>query len=422
MIPTFFSRRLLIPVVVLALASAALLAARSPKTSALLIAAGLAKAPEAADTFTVTPGTLTFRIETTGTLRATSLQTFGGPPAFGQYWQFQLVNIIAEGKNVKKDEVLMMFDAQRVNEDMMRFQNELDQANKELDKTKAQIDLERQELTAKLTEAETNFEKLKVKQRISSDIEASRNVELDMLAVEQARREVEALKERIDWHKKSSEATYNIIASRKSRAENKVTQINQGRANFQIKADRDGVVVYKTKWNGEKFQVGENVWSGQTILEIPDLNTLVAEAFVPEVDIGKIKLDQRVEVTIDAFPGKSYTGKVKKMDTLVKQKSWDIQNKILSVEIALDNLDTNLMRPAMGIKTKIETAAITDCLFVPLKAVHTSADGAQVKVRTATGWRDQHVQLGEANATEVVILEGLKAGEQVASDYGKVKL
>ena len=417
-----FTRRWIITLVVFSVGVAALFAVRSPRAAALLALSGLAKPADEVETFTVTPGTLTFRVETTGTLRATSVQSFGGPLAFGQYWQFQLVSIIPEGKNVKKGEMLMMFDAQKINEDLMKFQNDLDQANKELEKTKAQIDLERQELTAKLAEAETNHERLKLKQRISSDIEVARNVELDMLAVEQARREVEALQERLEWHKKSSEATYNIIASRKARAENKVAEINQGRANFQAKADRDGVVVYKTKWNGEKFQIGENVWSGQPILDIPDLNTIRAEAFVPEVDIGKIKLGQRVEITIDALPGKPYTGKVKQMDTLVRQKAWDIQNKILSVEIELDQLDTNLMRPAMGVKTKIETGAISDCLFVPLKAVHTTVDGAQVKVRTASGWRAQSVKLGEANANDVVILEGLKDGDRVASDFAKVKL
>ena len=415
------AQRITFTLVLLLLATAILLFARSPKSAALLTAAGLAKPVAEAETITVTPGTLSFRVETPGTLRATSVQSFGGPPAFGNYWNFQLVSIIPEGRNVKKGETLLMFDAQQIGMDLMRFQNELDQANKELEKTNAQIALERQELTAKLAEAENNYEKLKLKQRISSDIEASRNVELDQLGVEQARREVEALKERLEFHQKSSAATQAIIASRKARAENKVNQINQGRANFQAKADRDGVVVYKTKWNGDKFQVGENVWSGQEIIDIPDLNTLRAEAFVPEVDIGKIKLGQRAEITIDAFPGKSYTGKVMKMDTLVRQKAWDIQNKILYVEIELDRLDTSLMRPAMGIKTKIETGALTNCLSVPLKAVRNTATGAQVKVRTLDGWRDQAVKLGEANATDVVIVEGLHAGDRVASDYAKVK-
>ena len=75
----------------------------------------------------------------------------------------------------------------------------------------------------------------------------------------------------------------------------------------------------------------------------------------------------------------------------------------------------------MNIRTKIETGSITDCLTVPLKAVRTTAEGAIVKVKTETGWHDQLVKLGEANATDVVITDGLKAGERVASDYTKVK-
>ncbi|HZS04904.1 MAG TPA: efflux RND transporter periplasmic adaptor subunit [Blastocatellia bacterium] len=415
------ARRITAILLTLAVLITASMFARSARFNSLLAATGLAKTEAAVETITVAPGPLAFRVEATGTLRAASVKSYGGPPAFGSYWNFQLVSMVPEGKSVKTGEVLLMFDAQRVKEDLMKYQNELDQANKELEKTKAQIDLERQELTSKLAEAENKYEKLKLKQRISSDIEAAKNIELDMLGIEQARREVEALKERIEWHRKSSDATYNIIASKKARAENKVNEIRRGMENFQAKADRDGVVVYKSKWNGEKFQIGETVWSGFPVLDIPQLDTIRAEAFVPEVDIGRIRLDQRAEVTIDAFPGRSYTGKVKKMDTLVRPKAWDIPNKVLSVEIELDRLDTGIMRPAMSIRAKIETGSITDCLSVPLRAVHTTAEGATVKVRTQNGWREQAVKPGEANSTDVVITEGLKAGDQVASDYSRVK-
>ena len=209
---------------------------------------------------------------------------------FANYWNFQIVNLVAEGKQVKAGEQLITFEAQRIREDLQRFQNELDQANKELEKTRTQIDLERQELKTKLAAAENNYEKLKLKQTRD---DGSRVAEQDRRGPPGLRtgapREVEAIKERIDWHKKSSEATYQIIVSKKARAENKVNEIKKGMENFQAKADRDGVVIYKTKWNGDKFRVGENVWMGQMILEIPDLNTIIAEAFVPEVDIGKVK-------------------------------------------------------------------------------------------------------------------------------------
>ena len=381
----------------------------------------LPKATATGDEVVIAPKTLVFGVDATGLLRATSVQNFGGPPMFANYWNFQIVNLVAEGKQVKAGEQLITFEAQRIREDLQRFQNELDQATKELEKTRTQIDLERQELQTRLAAAENNYEKLKLKQTRDLGVESLTKIEEDRLAFEQARREVEAIKERLDWHKKSSEATYQIIASKKARAENKVNEIKKGMENFQAKADRDGVVIYKTKWNGDKFRVGENVWMGQMILEIPDLNTIIAEAFVPEVDIGKIKTGQRAEVTIDAFPDKVYSGSIKSVGTLVRPKAWDIPNKILDIQIALDQLDTSIMRPSMSVKAKVETSSIENCLAVPLKAVRTTAEGSMVKVKTDQGWREQRIKLGESNGAEVVIIEGLKAGDRIGADFAKAK-
>jgi HlyD family secretion protein len=373
------------------------------------------------DETSVAAKTMTFSVDAVGILRATSVRNYGAPPEFGNYWQFQIVNLVPEGKQVKSGDSLITFDAQKVRDDLQRLQNELDQAKKELDKTKVQIDLERQELQARMATAENNFEKLKLKQTNDPKFDIPNKVEEDRLALEQARREVEALKERAEWHQKSSDATYQIIVSKKARAENKVNEINRGMENFQAKSDRNGVVIYKTKWNGERFQVGENVWSGQSILEIPDLNTIIAEAFVPEVDIGKVKIGQRAEITIDAFPGKSYTGVVKSIGTLIRPKAWDIPNKILEVQITLEQLDAAIMRPAMSVKTRIETASTPDCLAIPLKAIRTTTEGSKVKVKVGQGWREQFVRLGESNGIEVVIMEGLKTGDRIASDFSKAK-
>jgi HlyD family secretion protein len=381
----------------------------------------LPKATATGDAVVVAPKTLVFGVDTTGLLRATEVQNFGGPPMFGNYWQFQIVNMAAEGKQVKAGEQLIAFDAQRIRDDLQRFQNELDQATKELEKTRTQIDLEGQELQSKLAAAQNNYEKLKLKQARDMQVEVFNKVEEDRLAFEQARREVEAFKERLDWHKKSSEATYQIIVSKKARAENKVNEIKKGMENFQAKADRDGVVIYKTKWNGEKFRVGESVWMGQSLLEIPDLNTIIAEAYIPEVDIGKIKPGQPAEVTIDAFPDKVYAGSIKSVGKLVHPKAWDIPNKILDIQIALDQLDISIMRPSMSVKAKIKTSSIENCLAVPLKAIRTTAEGSMIKVKTDQGWREQPVKLGESNGTEVVILDGLKAGDRIGADFAKAK-
>jgi HlyD family secretion protein len=379
------------------------------------------KAAANTEEITLAPKTLSFRVDTTGILRATTVRNYGPPPPFGQYWQFKIINMVPDGKEVKVGEQLLVFDAQRIGEELQTFQNELAQANKELEKTRVQIDLERQELLTRVATAENNYEKIKLKQANDPKFDAPNRVEEDRLALEQARVEVAALKDRLEWHKKSSEATYQIIVSKKERAENRVNEIKAGMENFQVKSDRNGVAVYKTKWNGERFQVSESVWTGFAVLEIPELSTIIAESFVPEVDVGKIKIGQRAEITIDAFPGKSYTGAIKSIGTLVRPKAWDIPNKILDVQIALDHLDTSIMRPGMSVKTRIDTAAIENCLAVPLKSIRTTAEGSLVKIKIKEGWQEQLVKLGESNGEEVQITEGLKAGDRIASDFAKAK-
>jgi multidrug resistance efflux pump len=399
-----------------------IVAAIALSVAAILVIPGrLVQGASGVDELTIGPRSLRIELNSPGALRATTVQNFGGPPGFADYWQFQIVSLVAEGKNVKRGDLLVGFDAQKINQDLQQYQNELEQANKELDKTRVQIDLEQGDLAAKLAEGENKYATLKLKQSPFPELARSNDIEVDKLTLEEARREVESIKEWMDWQKKSSEATYKIIESKRARAELKVAEIKRALENFQVKADRDGVAVYKLKWNGDRFQVGENVWTGQPIIEIPDLNTIIAEAFIPEVDIGKLKMGQRAEVSIDALPGKTYSGQITGMGRLVHPKSWDIPNRILEAQIALDQLDTSVMRPAMSIKVKIETGSLTDVLAVPLRAVHQTADGWLVKVKSEGGWHDRAVKLGASNATDVVVGEGLKAGERIAADYGRVK-
>jgi multidrug efflux pump subunit AcrA (membrane-fusion protein) len=79
------------------------------------------------------------------------------------------------------------------------------------------------------------------------------------------------------------------------------------------------------------------------------------------------------------------------------------------------------MRPSMSIKAKVQTSSVENCLAVPLKAVRTTAEGSMIKVKTDQGWRERHVKLGESNGTEVVILEGLNAGDRIGADFAKAK-
>lgn len=391
-----------------------------PSLLPLSLGSLLSSAHAQVDELTVLPKSLSFGVDATGILRATSVQYFGAPPEFGSYWDFQIVSMAAEGKNVKKGELLISFDAQKVREDLQKYQNELEQADKELQRTRDQIDLENQELNAKLADAENRNQKMRLKEEgVDPDLKPYRDVELDRLSLEQTRREVEALKDRIRWHQSSSDATVKIIASKKARAENQVEEIKRGMEGFEVKSDRDGILVYKVKWNNSRYQVGETCYSGQPLMEIPDLNTILVEAYVPEVDIGKVKPGQHVEVSVDALPGRSFPGTVKSVGTLVRTKAWDVPNKVLEVRISLERVDPAIMRPSMTVRARIETAAYSGVLAIPLSAVRLVSGSAVVRARAGAQWRDRSVDLGESNGAEVIVRHGLQPGDRIAADYIK---
>jgi multidrug efflux pump subunit AcrA (membrane-fusion protein) len=75
----------------------------------------------------------------------------------------------------------------------------------------------------------------------------------------------------------------------------------------------------------------------------------------------------------------------------------------------------------MSLKARIETSSLPNCIAVPLKAIRTTTEGSKIKVKIDQGWREQNVKLGDSNGIEVVILEGLKAGDRIADDYARAK-
>jgi multidrug efflux pump subunit AcrA (membrane-fusion protein) len=154
-------------------------------------------------------------------------------------------------------------------------------------------------------------------------------------------------------------------------------------------------------------------------MEIPDLNTILVEAYVPEVDIGKVKPGQHVEVSVDALPGRSFPGTVKSVGTLVRTKAWDVPNKVLEVRISLERVDPATMRPSMTIRARIETAAYSGVLAIPLSAVRMVSGSAVVRARAGAQWRDRSVELGESNGAEVIVRHGLQPGDRIAADYIK---
>jgi HlyD family secretion protein len=178
-----------------------------------------------------------------------------------------------------------------------------------------------------------------------------------------------------------------------------------------LRAPRDGVILAKFKEVGEIAVPGGFAGAGD-LIRMADLTDLRAEVDVNEVDLARVKLGQRAEVTPDSFPDSHYAAEVVKLYPQVNR-----QKGTLKVEVRLRERDEKL-RPDSSVRVAFLApeaepvapgSAPAAVITVPRAALQ---DGA-VWVVSEGKLRQQRVELGGERGDSVVVREGLLGGEAV---------
>ncbi len=160
-------------------------------------------------------------------------------------------------------------------------------------------------------------------------------------------------------------------------------------------------------------EVGDYVQPGQPLVEMMDLRRLKVVAPAPSREVPLLKLGGAVEVTFESLPGEVFTGRIDHLAVAL-----DSTARTLDVEVEVDNRDGRL-RPGMLGKLRIPLRTWQDVVLLPLDALVEMGDGQVVYLFVdgdeAKRGRAQRrkVRQGPILGDQVVILEGLQAGEQV---------
>ena len=163
-----------------------------------------------------------------------------------------------------------------------------------------------------------------------------------------------------------------------------------------------GVILEKKALPGMRFMPGE------TLYQIADVSGVWVLADVFERDIAAVKVGQPVEVSIDAFPDKTFAGKVSYL-----YPTLNAQTRTVPVRIELPNPRGEL-RPAMYANVQVKVGAGRTAVAVPVSAVIDSGAAQRVIVQLEEGrFEPREVKLGLRGDDYVEVREGVKAGELV---------
>ncbi len=188
-----------------------------------------------------------------------------------------------------------------------------------------------------------------------------------------------------------------------------------------IKAPSDGMIVYANdpnRVNGRTTGVieeGATVRERQKILSVPDLDkAMTVVVKVPEAQIAKIRTGQKASIGVDAFPGRTLTGRISVVNPLPDPISFtQNRGKFFTAFVTLDKVFPGL-RPGMTAQADMVLPLVENCLLVPVSALVTYQGKHHVAVKSngAIEWRE--VIPGESAGKTVEVQSGLKAGETVA--------
>jgi HlyD family secretion protein len=227
----------------------------------------------------------------------------------------------------------------------------------------------------------------------------------------------------------------------------------------ESRAPFDALVTNVPVREGETVVVGIQNAEGSTLMTLANMSIITAEVKVDETDIVNIKMGQPADVTIDAFPGRVLKGHVTEVGDQALLRTTGLatsqsttgteEAKDFKVVVTLDNPPDDL-RPGLSCNAKITTANKPDVLTIPIQAlverdlpaeqtlyknhgkessnaavaatktVDTQGvyllvhDGSRLRVRFVP------VTTGVIGATDIEVLNGLKAGDEIVTGRYKV--
>ena len=168
-----------------------------------------------------------------------------------------------------------------------------------------------------------------------------------------------------------------------------------------------------------QVDLGQYLAAGTTVVTLQQLDPMFVDFYLPQQALGEIAVGQKVEVTADAYPGKTFNGAVASLNAKV-----DSTSRMLQVRASVANPDGALL-PGMYLTVSVATEAPKPLVTVPLAAVAFNPYGSLVfVVQQENGQptvKQQFVTTGATRGDQVSILKGVAAGDTIVT-AGQLKL
>jgi multidrug efflux pump subunit AcrA (membrane-fusion protein) len=361
----------------------------------------------------VRQGTFFLDIYEEGEIEAINSTNIVSPQISWRYGQLKIIDMVEDGTEVQKGDTLIVFDPSEVRKAIVDAEASLEMKRAELKKLKA-------EQESAIVELEADLEVTRLSQQISKIEFEAANYEADIrkqeiqLNMERANIALDRAVEQIENRKKIQQEELKQKMLEITQSENQLNEAHETLSRLVLISPSPGIAIIARNWSSDaKFQIGDQCWSGYTLIELPDLSGLKASVQINEVDISKVTKGLKAEVKPDAFSDSVYSAEVMTVANLAINKDRNSKIKVFPVDILISNPGKTLL-PGLTVSCRIIIDQIDNVMFIPIEAVHSTPENDFTYVQTASGFEKRDLILGQTNTDYVIVQEGLRSTDKVA--------
>jgi HlyD family secretion protein len=297
---------------------------------------------------------------------------------------------VNEGDRVTKEQFLLQIDPRNLRTAVQRTEASLAAARSQMEQLRLSLDSARAALKQAQDTHKRQQDLWKGGLTTREALERAEN-ELKMRQAELRSQEQQVKTQELRMEQESATAESARFDLSKVRIESPIT----------------GIVTRRNIEEGETVVVGTMNNAGTVLLTIADMSVIQAEVEVDETDIPTLAIGQRAKVTIDAMPGKTFTGKVTEIGNSPIQATGQAASTQATNFKVVVTLDTEIaeVRPGFTCTAEITTAVRADALAVPIQATTVREmivdEKGEIVRSVDTGTRPRRPSAGAVQAAEL---------------------
>lgn len=370
---------------------------------------------EAGAELTARRGTFRERVLLSGELAAARGEPLAVPRT--EVWQLQIRWMAEDGSRVKAGDPVVEFDNSQFASELEEKRLNASNAGSELDRVQAEARTAAAQKAFEVEKARSELEKARIAADIPQDLLSLREYQERQIALKRAETALVKAQEELVAARKGSASDVQVQKISLEKSQRQIRNAEESITALTLRAPRNGMVlVADHPWEGRKLQEGDTVWVGMKVASLPELDSMIVEANLSDVDDGRIAPGMRVLCTLDAFPDRTFRGRVVDISPVARASRRSPLLRAFPVRIALEQSDPQRMRPGMSVRVEVLGRERKDALLVPRSALDLS--GGKPRALLAGGGAAD-VRLGPCGAQECVVESGLKEGARLRTRDGR---